>query len=604
VSFLAELKRRNVFRVAAAYVIVGWLLLQVGEVLAPALHLPDWVNSALAFFIILGFPLAVIFAWAFEMTPEGLKLEKNVDRTQSITHRTGQKLNIAIIALLALALAYFAFDKFVLDPGRDAAKIEAAVQSAQEPVLPEQRTADKSIAVLPFVNMSSDEEQEYFSDGLSEELLNLLAKIPGLQVAARTSSFSFKGQNLEVPEIAARLGVAHVLEGSVRKAGSQVRITAQLIKADDGFHLWSETYDRTLDNIFQIQDEIAAHVVDALKVTLLGETPNVREADAEAYQLFLQGRYFALQRTPDSTVKAIDLFTRATELDPGYAPAWAELGQTLFWYSGMGNVSIDEGVGQALQATETALRLDPDLALGYYVRGAVRGYYDFDLAAARADWERAYELGPGNAFMVGVMGLSESLYGRFDEAGRYLKEAQRLDPVLPELYNALAYGAFSTGRLGEAEAAFRRVLEMSPEFSGGHARLGRLLLARGKPREALAEFEREANPIYGLMGLAMAYHDLGEPQRAQSSVQELIERGAEVAAYQIAQAYAYQAQLDDAFHWLERAHEIRDSGLPGLLGDPALYSLHGDPRWPEFLDKLGLRAAWLAMPPEWGGPPS
>jgi TolB-like protein len=255
VSFFAELKRRNVFKVGIAYAIVAWLLLQVSDTLVPALHLPEWFNSGVAFVLIIGFPIAIILAWAFEMTPEGLKKEKDVDRSQSMTNVTGQKLNNAIIGVLVLALVYFVVDKFVLDPGRDAAQIATAVQDShdQQPEPIEPANSDKSIAVLPFVNMSSDQEQEYFSDGLSEELLNLLAKIPELRVAARTSSFSFKGQSIEIPEIASRLNVDHVLEGSVRKSGNQIRITAQLIQADNGYHLWSETYDRQLDNIFQIQ---------------------------------------------------------------------------------------------------------------------------------------------------------------------------------------------------------------------------------------------------------------------------------------------------------------------------------------------------------------
>jgi len=274
-SFFKELQRRNVFKVAAAYLIVGWLIMQAGEVMSPALNLPGWVNSMLAFFLILGFPLAMFFAWAFEMTPEGLKKEKDVDRSKSMTSATGKKLNNTITVVLVLALGLFAFDKFVLDPDRDAEEIATAVQVATEQQAPvsDSAQADNSIAVLPFVNMSSDPEQECFSDGLSEELLNLLAKIPELRVAARTSSFSFKDQSIEIPEIASRLKVVHILEGSVRKSGNQIRITAQLIQADSGYHLWSKTYDRELDNIFQIQDEIAAAVVDALKITLLGKAP-------------------------------------------------------------------------------------------------------------------------------------------------------------------------------------------------------------------------------------------------------------------------------------------------------------------------------------------
>ena len=269
-SFFSELKRRNVFKVAAAYIIVGWLLLQVSDTLVPALHLPEWFHSGVAFLLIIGFPLAVIFAWAFEMTPDGLKREKEVDRSQSITRVTGQKLNNALIGMLVLALGYFVIDKFVLDPRRDAELVQnnqsEKLQEAGADVQGGEEFGNKSIAVLPFVNMSDDGANEYFSDGLSEELLNLLAKIPDLKVAARTSSFQFKGKTGDIESIATQLKVANVLEGSVRKSGNQVRITAQLIKADDGYHLWSETYDRTLENIFAVQDEIAAAVVDALKV--------------------------------------------------------------------------------------------------------------------------------------------------------------------------------------------------------------------------------------------------------------------------------------------------------------------------------------------------
>ena len=300
-SFVGELKRRNVVRVGIAYAVIGWVLAQIAEFAFENFGAPDWVLKSFVVLILLGLPLALFFAWAFEVTPEGIKREKNVDRSESITPQTGRKLDFLIIGVLAIGLAYFAFDKFVLDPKRDA-DLVTATQTAAMQAAPSTDTAkaqiktdstpgDTSIAVLPFVNMSDDGANEYFSDGLTEELLNLLAKIPELKVAARTSSFQFKGRTGDIESIASQLKVAHRLEGSVRKAGNQVRSTAQLIKADDGYHLWSETYDRTLENIFIVQDEIAAAVVDALKVTLLGEAaPVVKEADPEAYALFLQGR--------------------------------------------------------------------------------------------------------------------------------------------------------------------------------------------------------------------------------------------------------------------------------------------------------------------------
>jgi TolB-like protein len=319
-SFYTELKRRNVFKVAIVYSAVAWLLLQVSDTLGPALHLPEWFVSAVAFLLILGFPVSIIFAWAFDLTPEGLKRE-----------------------VLVLALSYFVFDKVALDSGRDAAGISTTGQVAQQrPAEIESAKTDNSIAVLPFVNMSSDEEQEYFSDGLSEELLNLLARIPELNVAARTSSFSFKDKDLEIPEIASRLKVAHVLEGSVRKHGNQLRITAQLIQADNGYHLWSETYDRQLDNVFQIQEDIASAVVDALRITLLGEAPKTRKTDPAAYQLFLEGQYLKRQISMDSLNRAIQAFKQAVEIDPAYVPAWAELADTYLWGGGLDELSHEE----------------------------------------------------------------------------------------------------------------------------------------------------------------------------------------------------------------------------------------------------------------------
>ena len=301
-SFFNELKRRNVFKVAAAYIIVGWLVMQVGDTLGPALLLPGWINSALAFFLILGFPLAMFFAWAFEMTPDGIKKEKEVDRSQSITHVTSQKLNNMIIGLLVLALGYFAFDKFVLGPQREAdlrSQVQEQVAEGVAESEPEGPDA-KSIAVLPFVNMSDDASNEFFSDGITEELLNLLAKIPELKVTSRSSAFSFKGQNIHIPTVAQQLNVKHVLEGSVRKAGNRVRITAQLIEASTDVHMWSETFDRELDDIFAIQDEIAREVVTVLQVQLLGQVPVAEETDTEAYTFYLQGTELPAGTTPPS----------------------------------------------------------------------------------------------------------------------------------------------------------------------------------------------------------------------------------------------------------------------------------------------------------------
>ncbi|NNE04396.1 MAG: tetratricopeptide repeat protein [Xanthomonadales bacterium] len=602
-SFFNELKRRNVFKVAAAYIIVGWLIMQVGDTLGPALLLPEWINSALAFFLILGFPLALFFAWAFEMTPEGIKKEKDVDRDESITHVTSQKLNGLIIAALALALGYFAFDKFVLAPGRNAAEVEAAVQTAQQSA-PQQAQVenDKSIAVLPFVNMSSDAEQEYFSDGLSEELLNLLAKVPELQVAARTSSFSFKGQNLEIPEIANRLGVSNVLEGSVRKSGNQVRITAQLIQADNGFHLWSDTFDREMDNIFAIQDEIAAAVVDSLKVTLLGEAPKSIQTDPEAYRLYLEGQYFGYQRDPESLRRAIDLFKQAVEIDPGYAPAWAELAYNYQWYTGAGNMPIAEGAAQWKKAIEMALAADPEYGWAHFVHGVSLFMHEFKPQEGAEAYLRAYKHDPGNAMIVSSRSFVSAIMGDYEESLEFARAAVALDPVMPELHTYVGNAHWSLLEFDQAITAFRKALELSPGYPGNHQRIARILLQQGKPDAALIEANKEPTQIYALTSQSMTHFALGNTAEADRLLQELIEVGSEVGAYQIAQVYGMRGDADKAFEWLDRSYANRDSGTSNMVGDPSFFGMVDDPRFEVFAEKIGLAETWRKLPADWGGP--
>ena len=603
-SFFAELKRRNVFRVGIAYVVGGWLLLQLTDVLLQLLDLPEVMGRVVVLLVAIGLPIALFFAWAFELTPEGIKKEKDVDRSKSITRVTSQKLNNAIIGLLVVALGYFALDKFILDPKRDAAEIATAIEGSRDQV-PEavaSPVTEKSIAVLPFVNMSSDEEQEYFSDGLSEELLNLLAKIPELRVAARTSSFSFKGQSIEIPEIASRLKVDHVLEGSVRKSGNQLRITAQLIQADNGYHLWSETYDRQLDNVFQIQDEIAAAVVEALKITLLGETPTVRETDPQAYQLFLEAQYVSRQRSAQQIPKAISLFERALEIDPDYSPAWAELASAYMWYGGIGDMPIDESFVRADNAIKMALETDPENAMAYFARGTAKLFNKFDFKEGAEDYQQALRLEPGDAFLMGANATAARTLGQLDKSIEMYNSALELDPLMAEMrsWQGLAY--LYTGRLDEAGTAFRTTLNLSSQYSGGHYRLGRVLISKGELDAALAEMEKEAQGIYSATGLAMVHHALGDFDVSQMMLDELIETGSSHAAYQIAEVYGFRNEPDKAFEWLEKALVIRDSGLTSILGNPALRGLRTDPRWQPFLEKIGLLEFWLEMPPEYGGP--
>jgi TolB-like protein/Tfp pilus assembly protein PilF len=612
-SFFNELKRRNVFKVAAAYIIVGWLVMQVGDTLAPALHLPEWINSALAFFLILGFPLALFFAWAFEMTPEGIKKEKEVDRSESITHVTSQKLNNLIIGLLVLALGYFAFDKFVLDPERDAELVstaqQQAVETAVEAEAEEQGPDENSIAVLPFVNMSDDAANEYFSDGITEELLNLLAKIPELRVTSRSSAFSFKGQNVDIPTVADKLNVAHVLEGSVRKAGNRVRITAQLIEAGSDVHMWSETYDRELNDVFAIQDEIAREVVTVLELQLLGAVPEAVETDSEAYTAYLQGRYFLETTNFADSEPALEAFQRAIDIDPEYAPAWAGLGRVLRARANWGLIDLHEGTESARQAVTRALELDDSLAEAWGALAHIQFVYDWDWYTAQGTTRTALMHGPNDAAVLVDASRIMRALGRFDESILYARRAVDMDPLNGASLRNLgqAYGA--GGMHAESEAVFRRSTELYPTRLGPRFDLVYALLNLGRAEEALAlalvravqttesEPGQVADPeqgriFYISLANSFIFHQLGQPEEAERNLQVIVDRASDWLAYQVAEAYAFSGQADLAFEWLEISYQQKDGGVTHLLGDFAMKNLHNDPRWEPYLLKLGLLEAW------------
>jgi len=365
-SLFNELKRRNVLRVATAYVLAAWLVIQVVETIFPAFGFSDSAVRIVTIVFAIGLVPTVIFSWAFELTPEGLKKERDVDRSKSITPHTGKKLDRMIMVVLALALGYFAFDKFVLSIEREAALRVEAVEEARQAMRNEalaEAQGDQSIAVLPFVNMSGDADNEYFSDGISEELLNLLAKIPQLRVISRTSAFSYKNKAVKVADVARELKVSHVLEGSVRKAGDRVRITAQLISADSDSHIWSETYDRTLDDIFEVQDEIAATVVERLKVTLLAESPHVQQTDPRAYTLRLQARHLAKRFSAESYEQASALYQQALAIDPDYVDALDGLANIYINQDNLGLRPAGEGFELAREIALKVLAIDPQYAV-------------------------------------------------------------------------------------------------------------------------------------------------------------------------------------------------------------------------------------------------
>jgi len=427
-AFLAELKRRNVFRVGIAYAVLAWVVIQVTDTVAPVLKMPDWTLTLVVWIGIIGFPFALLFAWAFELTPEGLKRDHEVDRSSSITNVTGRKLDFVIIGLLATAVVFFVVHDYVLQgkAGDEAAAVDAASGGAKG------RKSYDSIAVLPFVNMSNDPDQAYLSDGLAEELLNLLARINGLKVAARTSSFAFRGKEQDIRTIGDTLKVSTVLEGSVRKSGDRIRITAQLIDVANGYHLWSETFDRKLTDIFEIQDEISAAIVEALRVHLdAGLATATRVTNMAAYDLYLQGRHLRREPGAGNTRKALDLFRQATDADPEFAAAWAAQAAAVILLREdqyRGEIPAAEAFALAQSNIERALALDPLLADAYVSQSMLDwDRYRFDEALASID--KAIAINPNLADAHKQRAIVLQTLGRVRDAKHALDTAAGLDPL-------------------------------------------------------------------------------------------------------------------------------------------------------------------------------
>jgi len=507
--------------------------------------------------------------------------------TESTTRRSMRKSSFTIVTVLVLALAYFAYDVFLLRPESD--------QNAG--------TIGKSIAVLPFVNMSADSDNEYFSDGLSEELLNLLTKIPELRVAARTSSFSYKARDVNITQIGEELNVTHVLEGSVRKDGNHVRITAQLVKVDDGFQLWSETFDRTLDDIFVLQDEIAKAVVDGLSINLLGIMPEVRKTDPEVYSLYLQGNYFMNLRGEENLEKAFAALKQALAIDPDYAPAWVSL-QLAYGYQMRGMPGAREEI-RALQseAIERALAIDENLASAWAALAYQRRVYDSDWHGARIAIEKALRLEPNNAGVISVAASVASTSGRLSEAIELFEKAVSLDPLALLSRMSLGRRYLRVGRVDDAFDAFDRVRTINPDYPGLNLVIGRVYMMRGDLENALLETEKKPDVFYYRHQRAHILYMMGRETEAQTLINELLETSADEVPGAMATVYAWRGEGDSAFEWLEIAYEQHDAQPSAFLGNIWWRKLTGDPHYSAFVEKIGLLEEWKAMPTEYGGPP-
>ena len=570
-GFVAELKRRNMFRVAAGYIVCAWLALQVADVLFPAFGLPD---SALRYVfggLVVGFPLVLAFSWLFEVTPEGIKRESEIERDESIAPETGRRIERVTLAILAVAVAFFVVDRFVWS--------ERATEPSGAP----------SIAVLPFADMSETGDQVWFSDGISEELLNLLSRIPELRVIGRTSSFQFKGQNLDLRTIADTLGVGSLLEGSVRRSGDALRVTAKLIDGGDGSELWSNQYDRTADDIFRVQEEIAAAVVEELRLELLGgEFERPLPANTQAHDLFLRGSYFADRRTPEDMRLALQLLSEAIDIDPDYAAARSKRASVYVNMGFLGTIQADSADVLSRTDIERALELDPTDPHILSRHAVTLGLIGWDWEEGQRLMQRALSLAPTDAVVTTNASILASAVGDVADAIRLASDAARWDPLNPLARGTLAYAYFVAGDFGRAEEAWLTALQYVPDNTFMWFRVSNVRMLAGDAEGALAAISPHASTFWGVAALPMIHHALGNERESTAAMTELIDRFGEANPLSVAEAYAYRGEVDEAFDWLERAYRDRITRVGYAKTNPLLANLSGDPRFDDLVARLGL----------------
>jgi adenylate cyclase len=609
-SLFAELKRRNVIRMAGLYLVGAWLVVQVAETVLPAFDVPNWVLRATIILLALGFVPALVFAWVFELTPQGLKRDEEIDPAQSMAPRTARRMDRILLAVSVLAIAYFVFDKFVLAPQREAELVTQATEQVSAAADAKESTVrPNSIAVLPFANMSGDAANDYFSDGISEEILNVLAGVPELQVAARTSSFSFKGKAMEVPEIARSLKVRMILEGSVRQQGDTVRITAQLIDAESGFHRWSQTYDRKLQDIFAIQDEIAKAIGDELKVTVGGPAAGGNSTgtkSVEAYDLYLRGMAAWHRRLDKNLWEAIELFDQALALDPEFTQAYA--GQALTYsvlpaYSE--RIAWDDALARANDLALRALALDPNLPEPLAALAATSSTNRHD-ATAIALLHRAISLRPSFATAHHWLGVALLNSGRIDEAVATLEHAAQLDPRSPAIADNLAFTLLAADRSGEARAVCEQALSYATDYPACLQYVATVDLMAGKLDAARPLLERMAavlNPGASAQGQEITdalagrsdRHALAQRMAALPFNSCLIDTSGNTLEDQIVAAVLMMlGEHELALDYMERNVDNLGSSMNWAVMLPSMDPIRCEPRFVAIIAKLRTTDPYLA----------
>jgi adenylate cyclase len=585
-NFFSELKRRNVYKVAVPYAVVGWLVIQVTATIVPALHLPDRLTTAVVVLILVGSPVALVIAWAFEMTPEGMKRTEDVSPDEVLPRWSRRKFGAFVVSVSVIAAALLTYQFFKSATGL------VTDQSAATKSIPQ-----KSIAVLPFLNLSADKNDEYLSDGMTEELLNVLTRVKSLHVPGRSSSFAFKGKNEEdiFRKVGDQLHVNAVLEGSVRKAGDKLRITAQLINVADGFHLWSETYDRDMKDILAVQSDVARRVVEALQVQLgveeAGALTKKSTQNPEAHRLYLRGRYNFAKFTQEGWANAIRDFEQALQLDPGFALAYCGLADVYGWGGGQ-IMSGKEAWAKQMQLAQKALALDPDLAEAHLSMGtALQTLLDFK--GSEIELDRAVELNPNLTLAYDQYGWTFACMGRFDDAVANEKKALQLDPLSSLLNTDLAYFFYWARRYDEATAQIRSALELDPNNACAHSSLGWCLIWKGKITEAMAEFQKATTlddlPWYrGSFGYTAGV--LGDRSKAEQILRDLedLSKRRYVSPSNRATVYLGLNEKEKALDWLDKAFDDRDPVLWWITGDQLYDSVRDESRFKALLRKIDV----------------
>lgn len=578
--FWNELKRRNVPKGIISYIVFSWVILQVISVLGSLIDVPAWLGKTVLISLLIFLPFWLFFSWFYDITSEGIKRTRPVDCKidEERSERVGKRLNVFIISFLMIAVILLIVDRTRL--------------SVQKKQLLTSSTTDStnSIAVLPFKDISAQQNQAYFSDGLAEEIINALSKITNIKVTSRTSAFSFKNKTLNIPEIAKKLGVSYILEGSVRTYDSIVRVSVQLIDAKNDNYAWSQSWDKQLKNIFQIQNEISSNIVSNLSVKITGNTfKEAIKVDPEAYKLYLKARYEYLKRdTQDGAEIAEEFLKKSLEIDSTYAPSWELLSRVYHHQNNTGYLSVKKGYPLALNAAKKAIELDSTLATVYDIMGTIAIDYKKDFKKAQELVDKGLSIEPNNINVLDRAAEVALINDQLDKAVAYYNKIVETNPLDPYSFISLGLGNYWLKNYDVALKALKKAQELDPKNDVNYYLLGCIYLQQGKLNKALEMVKAENDPPYRLQLEAMIYHALGKNKKAAESLKALIDGYEKNYSFQIACVYAYYKDKDQMFYWLDKGIEYQDFGLIETKPDPLFDFARNDPRWTVFTRKIGF----------------